>query len=105
MIGAGSHSVVYLDEEVLQALRLKDPTRYASVHRVLTSASRVCSFGAPAVQSIADAHDVACQRSLWMTSLPPKRELHFVIGDTLYLAEVTVSDLGVHAVPVQAPVR
>jgi len=105
VIRIGHHRVVRLDEDALQALRSSDPGRYAAVHRILTSASRICSFGAPAVQSIADAHDVGCQRNLWKTSLPPKRELHFVIGDTFYIAEITVRDLGARITPVLVPAR
>jgi hypothetical protein len=104
---ARSH-VRYLDGDSLAELRTTDPQRYAAVHRVLTAASKVCSPGAPELQTVGDARDVSCFRSLWKTSYPPKRELRFVIEDTLYFAEITVRDLGTQVVPLgarAAPVR
>ncbi|HTY49195.1 MAG TPA: hypothetical protein VMB48_05855 [Steroidobacteraceae bacterium] len=98
-------AIIRLSAAALEQLHATDPARYASVHSILTSAAQLCSPGAPALQSIGDAHDAGCEPSLWKTGSTPRRELRFTIGGTFYYAEVTADTAAAFAAAPPAPVR
>ena len=83
---------VYLDNVVLEALKKSDPDRYAQVRKALASASESCQPNAARQWRISDSQPASCSEMILRTSYPPKRQIALPIGDTLYIALVTVRD-------------
>jgi hypothetical protein len=77
------------DQGALERLQHSNPRHYAIARRILAAANEICdaSQGGP-IPTKFDARDIACLRSLWLASNPPKRQLSFRIDDTVYSALV-----------------
>jgi hypothetical protein len=82
------------DQDALNNLMRTNPRHYAIARRILAAATEICDAtkGEP-VPIKFDAKYIVCARSIWLTSLPPKRALQFRIDDTVYSALVTVANL------------
>lgn len=83
---------VYLDHLVLEELKNSNPDRYAQVRKAMASASESCQPNAARQWRITDAQPAGCSEMILKTSYPPKRQVAIPIGDTLYIALVTVRD-------------
>ena len=91
---------VYLDSVVLEDLKKSNPDRYAQVQRVMASASEMCKPNAartwalanPLANPSANAPSADCSALVLRTSYPPKRQITFVVDDTVYVANVIVRD-------------
>jgi hypothetical protein len=90
----GGGGVVYLDSPAsLAELRAANPVHYARAQKILAAANHLCRPNAGEVDYAKfDAKNIACLRSLIKTSNPPKREIHFRLDDTQYIALVTLTD-------------
>jgi hypothetical protein len=89
---------VYLDgPAALARLKAEDPDHYPTVQRILASADVICSPRPGALQQAGS--DAACEGMFLRTSYPPKREIHFTLGDTRYIALVVLT----HAQPELTP--
>jgi hypothetical protein len=87
---AAPERTIYLDDTALAKMQAENPRLYARVQRILTGASVLCQAGSPSVQNVATAEADTCGMLL-ETSYPPKRKIHFVLGDTTYIAQVVMS--------------
>jgi hypothetical protein len=77
-------------ERALEDLKATNPGRYAIAQRIIKAGAEICSPGVPTTALARfQADDLSCA-SVWYTSNPPKRQLTFRIGDTVYVARVTV---------------
>jgi hypothetical protein len=83
---------VYLDSVVLEDLKTSNPDRYAQVQRVMASASEMCKPNAARTWALANAPSADCSTLVLKTSYPPKRQITFVVDDTVYIANVIVRD-------------
>jgi len=83
---------VYLDSVVLEDLKKSNPDRYAQVQRVMASASEMCKPNAARTWALVKAQPADCSSMVLRTSYPPKRQITFVVDDTLYIANVIVRD-------------
>lgn len=83
---------VYLDNLVLEELKKSNPDRYAQVRKALASASEMCQPNAARQWRVTNAQPASCSEMILRTSYPPKRQVAVPIGDTLYIALVTVRD-------------
>jgi hypothetical protein len=90
----GGGGVVHLDGPAsLAELRATNPAHYARAQRVLAAADHLCRPTAGKVEYAKfDAKNISCIRTLVKTSNPPKREIHFRLDDTQYIALVTLTD-------------
>jgi hypothetical protein len=78
-------------ERALEELKAANPSRYAIAQRIIQAGAEICSPGAPKTALARfQAEDLSCSANIWYTSNPPKRQLTFRIGDTIYAARVTV---------------
>jgi hypothetical protein len=78
-------------ERALEELKANNPGRYAIAQRIIQAGAEICSPGAPKTASARfEAEDLSCSANIWYTSNPPKRQLTFRIGDTIYATRVTV---------------
>jgi hypothetical protein len=85
--------VVYLDAATLSELRATNPVHYARAQKIIDAANQLCRPTAGEVEYAKfDAKDISCLRSLLRTSNPPKRQISFRLGDTRYIALVTLTD-------------
>jgi hypothetical protein len=86
--------VVYLtDPAAVEQLRTTNPVHYARAQKIISAANYLCRPTPGEIEyASADAKDVSCIRTLLRTSNPPKREIHFRLDDTTYIALVTVTD-------------
>jgi hypothetical protein len=79
---------------VLEGLKASDPERYDQVSRILQVAERnSCNYVGPQLFKAAgiDVQEAKCMATL-LTSYPAKRQMGFAIGDTHYVALVTMQD-------------
>ena len=87
---------IYLDSVVLEDLKKSNPARYAKVQSVMASASEMCKPNAARTwalaNSVANAPSPDCSTLFLKTSYPPKRQISFVVDDTLYITNVIVRD-------------
>jgi hypothetical protein len=82
------------DADALETLQHTNPRHYAIARRILAAANEICNAGkADPIPVLFNAQNIACLRSLWMTSNPPKRQLSFRIDQTVYSALVTLTDM------------
>jgi hypothetical protein len=78
-------------ERALEELRAADPGRYAIAQRIIKAGAEICAPGVPKTALARfQAEDLSCSANIWYTSDPPKRQLTFRIGDTIYATRVTV---------------
>jgi hypothetical protein len=85
---------VYLNGSAAwEELRASAPERYARARKIVAAANRICQPGPPKVYFAQfGAQDVACERMMLFTSLPPKRRLSFRLEDTRYVAMVVLEE-------------
>jgi hypothetical protein len=83
---------VYLDHVVLEELKKSNPEAYAQARRVMAEGSALCAPGAARLWQAMNIPQGNCQGMTLKTSYPPKREISFVLDDTMYIALVTVKD-------------
>jgi hypothetical protein len=95
------HTVYLNTSAAWDELRAADPERYARAQKIVAAANQICQPGPPkAYFAQFDARDVACERMMLFTSLPPKRRLSFRMEDTLYVAMVVVDESKARLIPV-----
>jgi hypothetical protein len=99
---------IYLDSVVLEDLKKSNPARYAKVQSVMASASEMCKPNAARTwalaNSVANAPSPDCSTLFLKTSYPPKRQIQFIVDDTLYVANVIVRDAPALTTPVPGQV-
>ena len=95
---------IYLDSVVLEDLKKSNPTRYAKVQSVMASASEMCKPNAARTWALANAPSPDCSTLFLKTSYPPKRQIQFIVDDTLYIANVIVRDAPALTTPVPGQV-
>ena len=87
---------IYLDSVVLEDLKKSNPARYAKVQSVMASASEMCKPNAARTwalaNSVANAPSPDCSTLFLKTSYPPKRQISFVLDNTIYIAHVVIQD-------------
>jgi hypothetical protein len=76
-------------------MHIENPDLYGQVQSILTAAQRLCAPGRGTVlqtrpSSKADG-PAACGMLLKMSN-PPKRQISFTLGDTLYIAQVVITN-------------
>ncbi|HEX6512915.1 MAG TPA: hypothetical protein VF157_11480 [Chloroflexota bacterium] len=86
--------VVYLSgPAAVEKLRTTNPSHYARAQKIIAAANHLCRPTPGQLEyAESDAKDVSCMRTLLRTSNPPKREIHFRLDDTTYIALVVVTD-------------
>jgi hypothetical protein len=86
--------VVYLDDPAaLEQLRTANPIHYAQAQKILTEANHLCQPTTGKVEYAKyGAKDLSCIHSFLRTSNPPKREIHFRLDDTRYIALVVLTE-------------
>ncbi|MGH8220351.1 MAG: hypothetical protein ACREUT_17585 [Steroidobacteraceae bacterium] len=84
----------------LEHLRETNFYHYLRAKKILAAANEICA-PKPARTYLArfKAADPQCG-FMWMTSLPPKRELRFRLDDVYYVALVTVTNLRAKAISI-----
>ncbi len=82
---------VYLNHLGLEELRQTNPQHYARARQIMDAAAELCRPGAPKIIEI-EGSDVSCAGAFLKTSNPPKRQIGFTLGDTRYIALVTMKD-------------
>ena len=87
---------VYLDRVVLEELKKSNPGHYAQAQRVMAEASALCAPNGARLWQALDIPQGNCSNMILKTSYPPKREISFVLDDTMYIALVTVKDAQAH---------
>ena len=85
---------VILDVAGLEQLRTTNPDHYARAQRILAAGTSLCWPAVRGVEAKVElaklrARDVSCDSLLLLTSLPPKRLMHFRLDDTNYEAYLT----------------
>jgi hypothetical protein len=83
---------VYLNRVVLEELKKSNPGHYAQAQRVMAEASALCAPNGARLWQALDIPQGNCSNMTLKTSYPPKREITFVLDDTMYIALVTVKD-------------
>lgn len=85
----------------LERLRETNFYHYLRARKILAAANEICA-PRPARTYLArfKAADPQCG-SMWMTSLPPKRELRFRLDNVHYVALVTVTNLRAKAISIR----
>ena len=85
-------TVILRDEASLVQLKKTDPDDYAIATRVMLAASQLCTPGAPEAKIVGlDDKYVTCSATLYPSN-PPKREVWFKIGHTMYRMRVAVPE-------------
>ena len=77
----------------LEALKAENPAQFEAATEVLRAAERMPCQGNEmnALETRFDLREMSCG-ILMLTSLPPKRHLTFKLGDTHFVANVTIKD-------------
>ena len=83
---------VYLDSVVLEQIKTSNPQRYARIRDVMASASEMCKPNAARSWQLTSVQPADCSKLLLKTSYPPKRQISFVLDNTIYIAHVVVRD-------------
>jgi len=88
-----SHSV-YLDgPRALDRLRETNYRHYLRAMKIMEAADELCRPQRARIEYAKfDAQDIECVNMLLLTSNPPKRQIHFRLDDTRYIALVVVDD-------------
>lgn len=88
---------VYLTGMALEELKTSNPTHYTRALKVMDEMSKPCPEGEWQSLPIQQQRlsPSKCSAFLLQTSNPPKRQVTFVLDDTLYIANVVMkSDVG-----------
>jgi hypothetical protein len=95
-----THTVYLSGPTAWAELRASSPARYARAQKIVAAADQLCKPG-PAQTRFArfNAQDIACERMLLFTSLPPKHRLSFRLDDTVYIAMVVITDQKPRLIP------
>jgi hypothetical protein len=91
---ASPADVVYLDGPAdLARLRVTNPEHYARAEKILAAANQLCRPKQGDVSYARfQAGEISCSDMLLKTSNPPKRQIHFTLDDTHYIALVVITD-------------
>lgn len=81
---------VYLNAMVLEELKTSNPAHYERALKVIDETSRPCEHGAWQSRPIQERVSFECSTFLLQTSNPPKRQVSFLVDDTLYIANVVL---------------
>ncbi len=90
-ICSAAETVQLFSQEDLARLRASNPNHFARATQLMEAANRYCSLHPPKVQSAElRSSELTCGR-IEKTSNPPKREIHFKLDRTRYIALVTMT--------------
>jgi hypothetical protein len=89
---APAKRTVYLNHVMLEELKKTNPEHYSQARKIMAAATKLCAPGAPQVWKTLNLPPVSCTGMALKTSFPPKRDISFQLGDTRYIALVTVRD-------------
>lgn len=101
------HRTVYLYSSAdLAQLRAANPDHYARAQQILAAANHLCRPGQEQIQHAdTDSREATCQANLVWTSNPPQSQVVFTLGDTRYVALVTLTDDPPRPILARAPER
>lgn len=83
---------VYLNAMVLEELKTSNPAHYERAVKVIDETSKPCEHGAWQSRPVPVQRSLSpeCSTFALQTSNPPKRQVSFVVDDTLYIANVVL---------------
>jgi len=93
--------IVYLTGAVLADLKQSNPGHYDRAQRILAQAKEVCQPGAQERQDVKFDDSLECSGLMLKTTYPPKRQISFRLGDTDYIALVTITAYTPKTVPIR----
>lgn len=88
---------VYLTGIALEELKTSKPAHYARALKIMDDASKPCPTGDWQSRPIQARPSLECSAFVLRTSNPPKRQVSFVVEDTLYIANVVLKQEDVRA--------